>query len=672
MKRTIAVVLGSVFCFANLSFAEEVRSVEELMFMDISVMTASKKAQSLSDAPATVSVITSENIENSSALTIPDLLKMVPGMEVMAFDERDQQVSIRGFNGVLSNKLLVMIDGRSVYWDAYGYVFWPLMQVGLEEIDRIEIIRGPSSSLYGANAYCGLINIITKKPEQIAGTHVSLIAGNRNILIPSVMNAWVGDKVSYKVSGEWNRMNKWQDDSKSAGDISKGNAFVEYKYSENQSLALSAGRSHVIDYRFFLGEDLGSANFTGDLDYMRFDWSYKTLQFRTYYKEENAGSILNIRSNENKSWKGSSLDAEIQHSIDLASKHSILWGVNGRYNRVISGGYVPALSQSLWAVFAEDQFKPSDKLLISVGGRYDMHPLVKETISPRGSIAYNFDNNNTLRLSASKAFRQPSLVQSYIDWTQNGTYSVALIPGVSIPYTSIVRGNSDLKAEGIKSVEIGYLNHGKERFKMSANVFYNQYDEFITVTSLPTYYDANDLFPGSPGGLLTKQLISSYANAGKADGYGSELEFNLLVIKGLSAVLNYSYITIKNTEDDIATALINEKDATRMDVPKHKANIGLNADLGKAVSFAVTANWVDKAIYDISDGSGNEYLADVDPYAVLNMKLNYKLSKNTLISLSASNLFNNSHYEYPRGINLPDESSFAIGRLFYGQVKYSF
>src|SRR3989339_475692 len=142
MKRIwSALFVGVCFC-TGIVFAQEERNqlaLEDLMFMDISVVTASKKAQSLADAPATVAVITSDDIQRSGALTIPDLLRNVPGVEVMAFNTRNQQVSIRGFNEFMSNKMLVMIDGRSVYWEAYGFVFWDALHIVLDEIDRIEI-----------------------------------------------------------------------------------------------------------------------------------------------------------------------------------------------------------------------------------------------------------------------------------------------------------------------------------------------------------------------------------------------------------------------------------------------------------------------------------------------------------------------------------------------------
>ena len=151
-------------------------SIEDLM--KIEVTTVSKRAQPLSEAPAAVTVITSEDIRRSGMTNVPDLLRMVPGLHVANIDSSTWAITARGFNGQFANKLLVMIDGRSVYTPLFSGVYWDVQDLLLEDIDRIEVVRGPGGTLWGANAVNGVINIITKEASQTQGLLVSALGGN--------------------------------------------------------------------------------------------------------------------------------------------------------------------------------------------------------------------------------------------------------------------------------------------------------------------------------------------------------------------------------------------------------------------------------------------------------------------------------------------------------------
>jgi iron complex outermembrane receptor protein len=160
---------------------------EKILFEDLPiVVTAARKKQKIVEAPSTIDVISSDDIRYSGAFTIADLLRQVSGVDVMTISARSQQVGVRGFIDASNNKLLVMVDGRSVYLDSDGSVQWNLLPVSLSEIDHIEVVKSPSSSLYGANAYSGVINIITKLPEQYQGTTLKLTVGELNTYRASI------------------------------------------------------------------------------------------------------------------------------------------------------------------------------------------------------------------------------------------------------------------------------------------------------------------------------------------------------------------------------------------------------------------------------------------------------------------------------------------------------
>lgn len=180
-----------------------VENAEQLYFMEIpSVLVASRREQSVTDAPTSVEVITADEIKQCGAASIPEALRMLTGISLMTINSRNAFVNIRGFNegGGTDEYILAMIDGRTINWDVYNVALWDEQAIGLDEIERIEVVKGPGSSLYGANAYAGVINIITKTPEQINGTRVNVAFGTPRLSDTSIMHGWSGEKVDYKVS----------------------------------------------------------------------------------------------------------------------------------------------------------------------------------------------------------------------------------------------------------------------------------------------------------------------------------------------------------------------------------------------------------------------------------------------------------------------------------------
>ena len=181
--RTMLASFMTVFLAAN-GAAQSQQSVPDVTalsmedLMKVQVTSVSKRTQKVADAAAAVFVITQEDLRRSGATSIPEALRLVPGLEVARIDENKWAIGSRGFNGRFDNKLLVLIDGRSVYTPLFSGVYWNVQDVMLEDIDRIEVIRGPGATLWGANAVNGVINIITKKAKVTQGAVVTAGGGN--------------------------------------------------------------------------------------------------------------------------------------------------------------------------------------------------------------------------------------------------------------------------------------------------------------------------------------------------------------------------------------------------------------------------------------------------------------------------------------------------------------
>lgn len=662
--------------------ALEAVSEEELLFMEIPiVVTASRKEQPVTEAPAAVTVITAEDIKQSGATNIPDILRTVPGVDMMAITARDEQVSIRGFNEYMSNKLLVMIDGRSIYWDAEGNVFWDSIPITLEEIERIEIVKGPGSSLYGANAYCGVINIITKSLDKTKGTRVSLTGGTRDTLLTSVLHSGQSEKVDYRVSAELDRTNEWRSDEK-AGKITRANAVVEYKVGKESKLSVSGGRAHFKDRKLFTAEVLGASELTGDFDYVQLNYDRPSIKFRTFVKKENVDADQ-LRRDVRWTWQTETYDAEIQHSMNVGERNFLVSGASCRHNVIDKNSVIlEKNSQNLWALFLEDEAKITDQVKLTLGGRYDWHPLVKERFSPRGNVLYSL-NNHIFRLSAGKAYRNPAFVDSYIYQFEQGITPLPS-PLPSLPLSYLYTGNKDLKPESVTSYEAGYRAAWlKKRVNTDMNLFYNKYtDLFGYVKTVTPYTSAeltallgvNPVLLGlDPATVIPKHILSVRQNAEDAVGIGGEVSLDVLITNWLSGVANYSYQRIKDEKDNLFTAKVDEKGRVRAEYPKNKANVGLKMKLKSSISANLFAHWVDKTQRCIYDLENNEYTTDMDGYTIFNASVGYGFLKNNAeVSLSVFNLFNDKHYEYPVGVNLPDPSSDEVGRRVTANVSYKF
>jgi iron complex outermembrane recepter protein len=650
---------------------------ERLLFEDIPVViTASLKEQPITEAPTTITVITADDIRYSGATSIPDVLRQVAGVDVMSVSSRDQQVGVRGFIVPVNNKVLVLVDGRTVYTDLYGAVFWDFLPVGLQEIDRIEVVKSPSSSIYGANAYTGVINIITKSPEQLEGTTLHLSAGSRNAFIGSLLQAGVAKKIRYKVSAEWDRLDESSENGSpnGAGKIIRVNTYFAYITGKKSRLAFSAGRGHSQDRRFFSGEYIGTGFIDGRVDYFQLDAQYADWKFRTLYRTEKIGAQWPA-TGEQQTWNTTTFHGELLHSFKLGRSNSLVWGLNYRYNTVKKSPFIPQdQHQYLWAIFLEGDIKVTDRLRLTMGGRYDRHPLVGGHFFPRGNIFFSPSPHHIFRLSLAKAFRNPSFVDSYLYIERQ--LSLILpppIPSMEIPFLFISQGNQNLKPEEISAYEIGYHFARSSHIALEINLFYNRYADFISLVHRETYYDANELFPGSPPGVFPKSIISTTENRGAARGVGGEISLDFLIKEGVTGFINYAYQKITDVEDDPVTPEINEKDRIRPENPKHKINAGLRFLFKNGLSINLLGHWVSLTCKFVRDSSGNSFLSPLKDYLLVDTRVGYSFwRKKAEVALVVTNLFNHWHFEYPSTVDSPLPNSVPVERriIFTLGVKF--
>lgn len=628
---------------------------EEFTFGEITVVSATRREQKISEAPAAITVITEEDIKFSGAVTIPDILRMVPGLDVMQITASDLVVNARGYNKEMSNKMLVLIDGRYTYWDFYGIILWDSFPIVLEDIKRIEIIRGPGSALYGANAFSGVINIITKSPEETLGTHVAASGGTYNTYLGSVIHAGKIDNMSYKLTLGLDETSQWLDKSEPSRDAKRAQALVEYKMGDDSKIAFEGG------YNKGQGETLsGIGKMIREQTMAHVKSELKLGNFSTrFIWSRSRGDAIQEPGFKPYYFIANSYDLESQLFFNLGSKNSVVLGGNYRLNKAESDLIDQDHSQNLMAGYIQDEFKPSDRLTFTFGLRYDIHPLVKDQLSPRANILLAPFNNHYLRFSYGTAFRSPSFIESYL--YENSDISSMISP--LLPANTVVvqaRGNPELLPEKITSYEVGYQALLGPRFRAKIDLFYNNLWDFISFKTVAVQ-DMSALF-GYPAGSVIVPSLKSYTNAGKSKAIGGEIGFEFLPASWLMASVNYSQQKLTWEEDDPLTQ-VNEKGQRVKSSPIHKINGSLRFKLDNGLYANVMLHY-------IGETEKNETWASdkVDAYTLVNLRLGYKLLNGTTeIGLSVFNLMDKRHFEYPGFDNQGNPSgAHQIGRRITG------
>ena len=216
--------------------------LEDLQFLkEETVVTAMRYEQPISESPSNIFVITAEDIRRSGATDLPTILRRVPGMEVMQTNGTDFNVSVRGNNQLHANKLLVLVDGRSIYVDAQGEMKWKLLSVTIPEIQRVEVLLSPASAVYGFNAFDGVVNIITKDPEEIDGTILQVGGGEFGTLTSSAIHGGRYGDFRYRVSTGWDQNQQWDNRNALSFRAYKFNLLTTYNLTTVSSMSLSGG-----------------------------------------------------------------------------------------------------------------------------------------------------------------------------------------------------------------------------------------------------------------------------------------------------------------------------------------------------------------------------------------------------------------------------------------------
>ena len=627
---------------SNQTLIPELQLIKE----EETVSIASRYEQPISQAPSNVYVITDDDIRHSGAPDLPTVLRRVPGLEVMQTTGADFNVSARGDNQLTANKMLVLMDGRSIYVDAQGAMYWKMIPVTLPEIKRIEVLKGPASSVYGLNAFDGVINIITKSPEEMKGTTLQFGGGEFGTISSAAIHAEKIGKFGYRLSAGHDQTAQWHDRNALSFRSNKFNLQTEYDLSSLSKLKISGG---LVDSNRFEGatNELTTSQGKPAQGYVHVVYERQNLFIRGFWNHltnvsnsvtnpilapfllstDRAGNRLN-------STIADTYNLEAQHSVEIGWGHRLTYGANYRHN-AFSNNLISQFSrEDRLGFYLQGEWLLAPSLSLVTGARYDLNTFINPTISPRVALVYHLAPEHTLRAALSVAYRPPTLVETNLD----ARSQVTVGPFNS---TTIVTPSPNLSSEQMVSYELGYQGwYLKHRLRVRADLFFNHLSDLIN-------------FRGTTPGFA-----GAVNDPGQADIYGGEAGIEFLATNWLSGFANYAYEQIGQSFTD----------TTRRGAPRSKINAGVRGEWDNGLNGEVAYHYISGATYPIA-ASYTAFSPFFSPgvtspstrvgsYNLLNIRVAYKFwqekaepgyMRDAEVALSAFSALNDTHKEHPLG-----------------------
>ena len=610
------------------------------------VVTASRNAQSPLDSPNSTSIVTRQDIHLSGITRIPELLRRVAGMEVMQITGGDTNVSMRGFNSRLANKLLVLVNGRSIYNDILGSTFWEALSIDVDQIERIEVVRGPGSALYGANAFTGVINIITIAPgEGKPGMRVGY--GDH---VEAYGSAWASGRdgdFSYRASAGYTRHPRWTrelapgrlDIQIADFDQNLGSQNVRVDLRTTQRINKDTEISIGGGYSRFLIDVYGIGPFNdyqlqGDNSDITAGFKSKHVNARAYFTR------LAGRSGVDYNYLGhtdyisrpeqNSFNAEVEYVTDFklpaALKHDIHVGLGYRLKTVTWEYLDDVPGENHGSVYLQDAMSVGKSFTFVASGRLDYVPYLSRVIpSPRASVIIKPTDRQAIRVSGSSAFRTPTFLESYLN------LPVQLnLPGAELISASKREDNPGFKVqpEQITTVEASYLNQQNDSFEFEVTAYYNRVTDLVAL-AVARPVSLSDK-AGGLGGLNPQSGQYTVAHGGWANQcdvnhvVGGEVGGRLYPVEGLDIFANYALNVLSQQLPEGCT--VKDAPPENKRTSSHKINVGVQVRTKAGLNGEVTFNYQSAQVWNeqVATATGIDYQTFPLPaYTLVNARLGY-------------------------------------------------
>ncbi len=616
-------------------------SLEELM--NIEVTSVSKKTQKLSEAAAAVFVITQEDIRRFGCTSIAEALRMVPGVQVSRIDANRYAISSRGFSGRFSRKLLVLIDGRSVYTPLYSGVFWEVQDVLLEDIARIEVIRGPGAALWGANAVNGVINIITNSARNTQGGLAAASAGTEERGLGVIRyGGELSDEAFYRVYAKYLNRDSFVSEMGEKGldewDVLRGGFRIDYDASPSNSLTIQGDiydgslgeiyRAVVSLQQPFARTFEEKADMTGTNVLARWQHIFSDasdLALQAYYDWTDHTYELVWESR-------NTFDIDLQHRLAIGKRHELIWGLGYRFTHDnIEGSFSVAFQPAsrddhLVSAFVQDDVTlVEDRLGLAFGSKFEHNDYTGFEIQPSARLLWTPHRFHTVWAAVSRAVRTPSRAEHNARLHQEVLPPDVLYPGA--PTTLITfMGSPNAESEELLAYEFGYRVQPSSRISLDLAAFYNIYDRLITIEPGTPFLET---LP-SPPHLIVPMVVS---NKMQGETYGIELATDYRILSGWRLRAAYTYLQmLLELNEDSADGVSEQEEGKN---PRHEFSLRSSTDLPWNVEMDLAFRYVDELP-----------LIDVDSYFTLDARLGWNLGEHLEMYVVGQNLLDSHHLEF--------------------------
>lgn len=628
-------------------------SLEQLM--DIKITSVAKKPQRVSQSAAAVHVITSDDIRRSGATSIPELLRNVPGLNVGQVDANKWAISARGFNGLFSNKLLVLIDGRSVYTPLFSGVFWDVQDTFLDDIERIEVVRGPGGSLWGANAVNGVINIITKDTKDTSGALVRGVHGTEETFnIAARYGQAIDERSGLRLFAKnFKRDGGVLADGTDASDgwsmqrggfrydrkpISGGSLMLQgeiYFGQNGQLVALptlttpfseSASDDTKVEGQFLLGRWQNASDFT----------------IQAYFDRA-------IRDDIHIGSGTRTFDLDIQKRTTPWRSHDVIFGGGYRFTTDFTIGtnqvsFDPKDDDyHLLSAFVNDEISLTDTVKLTVGTKLEFNSFTGLEIQPSVRSLWNVTPTNAVWGAVSRAVRTPSRA------ADAATINNSVRPGAP-PVQIRILGNDDVKSEELTAFEMGFKSRPLPTLTVDIAAFYNVYDKLVTTEAGTAFLETSP----APAHIVQPLL---FANNMSGEAHGLELSTDWRARDWLRLRGSYTLFELE-LHRKTGTGTASNEAAENRD-PRHQFSLITAMDLGSNVELDATLRVVDR----LSE-------RNIRGYTTADMRLAWKPMPGVELSLVGRNLLQ-SHRAEARPEFLSTQIT-EVERSFYGSLKLEF
>jgi iron complex outermembrane recepter protein len=614
---------------------------------------AARKVQKLSDTAAALFVITQEDIRRAGITRIAEALRMVPGVQVARIDANKWAISARGLNGQYTSKLLVMVDGRSVYTQLRSEVFWDVQDLLIEDIERIEVIRGPGASLWGANAVNGVINIVTKSAKETQGTLLTTHFGHNKeqAIIGIRQGGELENGLSYRIYGKFyeheNFVNAQGQEHNDNWEMKRGGFRLDWENSERDTLTFQgdAYQGTANQQLFVVFPQFGPLNDQVDTEGFNLlgrwqrDFTHGNIILQTYldHTERQDASLGEIRK---------TYDIDFQHRWQRNETQEIIWGLGFHHTRdhiknSIALTYEPdKRGDNLFSAFIQGEFLLNPDLRLTAGTKVEHNDYTGFEIQPTLRGLWTINPQHSLWAAISRAVRTPSRSEA------NASLN-AIIPTPEGFARINSISNQDFQSENLLAYELGYRFNLAQQFLLDMSLFFNQYDKLRNLVNKP----------------LTMSPILKFQTNNQMYGeiFGLELATHWQVLETWRLVGTYSYLQVQLHLDGITIPLIPIGESEENENPHHQATLRSLLTLPHHLEFDTALYYVD----NVPQKSAAHYLRT-------DVRLGWKPISALDLSIGVRNLFDKQHREFGDVFSGNTVIASEVPRTFYLQLKYQF